>query len=62
MENAGKHMIVIGAALLGAIIGGLTAARRKGNRLDIAQYAAGYAMAFGIVGMIATVIIDRTLV
>lgn len=55
-------MIVIGAALLGAIIGGLTAARRKGNRLDIAQYAAGYAMAFGIVGMIATVIIDRTLV
>lgn len=54
-------MIVIGAALLGAIIGGLTAKRRKGNALDIAQYAAGYALAFVVVGIIATVVIDRAL-
>jgi hypothetical protein len=54
-------MIVIGAALLGAIIGGLTARKRSGNRLDIAQYAAGYAMAFTVVGLIATVMIDRSL-
>jgi hypothetical protein len=52
-------MIVIVSALIGAITGALTARRRKGNGLDMAQYAAGYAMAFGIVGMIATVIIDR---
>ena len=54
-------MIVIAAALLGALIGGRTARKRGGNRLDIAQYAAGYAMAFIVVGLIATVIIDRVL-
>ena len=43
-------MIVIAAALLGAIIGGLTARKRGGNRLDIAQYAAGHALAFTVVG------------
>ena len=52
-------MIVIGAALLGAIIGAFTANRRKGNTLDILQYAAGFAMAFAILGMIATVVIHR---
>ena len=54
-------MIVIVAGLLGALIGGFTASRRKGNRLDILQYAAGYALAFIIVGMIATVLIDRAM-
>ncbi len=52
-------MIVIGLAILGIIIGGMTARRRNGNRKDIAQYAAGYGMAFLIVGMFLTVIIDR---
>ncbi len=52
-------MIIIFAALAGAVIGGITARRRKGNGLDIAQYAAGYALAFVVVGMIVTVIIDR---
>lgn len=52
-------MIVIGLAILGAIIGGMTARKRRGNRKDIAQYAAGYGMAFLIVGMFLTVIIDR---
>jgi hypothetical protein len=54
-------MIVIFAMLAGAVIGGMTAARRQGNRKDIAQYAAGYAMAFMVVGMILTVVIDRSL-
>ena len=54
-------MIVIVAALSGAIIGGMTARKRCGNRLDIAQYAAGYALAFTVVGLIATVVIDRIL-
>lgn len=52
-------MIVIALALAGAVIGALTARKRKGNGLDIAQYAAGYAMAFAVVGMILTVLIDR---
>lgn len=54
-------MIVIAAAVLGALIGGYTAKKRNGNRLDILQYAAGYALAFVIVGMIATVLIDRAM-
>lgn len=54
-------MIVIAAAILGALIGGYTARKRNGNRLDILQYAAGYALAFVIVGMITTVLIDRAL-
>ncbi|WP_339766403.1 apolipoprotein acyltransferase [uncultured Pseudosulfitobacter sp.] len=52
-------MIVIAGAIIGAIIGGLTARRRKGNRLDIAQYAAGYGIAFALVGLVLTVLIDR---
>ncbi|MEO9682703.1 MAG: apolipoprotein acyltransferase [Tateyamaria sp.] len=54
-------MIVIVAAIIGAFVGGFTARKRNGNKLDIAQYAAGYGLAFIIVGMIATVIIDRAL-
>ncbi|MEO0402709.1 MAG: apolipoprotein acyltransferase [Pseudomonadota bacterium] len=54
-------MIVILAAILGAIIGGYTARKRGGNRLDMAQYAAGYALAFVVVGLIATVLLDRGL-
>ncbi|MEH6644887.1 apolipoprotein acyltransferase [Sulfitobacter sp.] len=52
-------MIVIGLAIIGALIGGMTARKRRGNRKDIAQYAIGYAMAFIIIGMFLTVIIDR---
>jgi hypothetical protein len=55
-------MFILISALTGAIIGGLTAHRRQGNRLDIAQYAAGYAMAFTVVSMILAVILDRTLI
>ncbi len=55
-------MIVLGAAILGAIWGVIQARKRKGNRLDIAQYAAGYAIAFGLLGMILTVIVHRMVV
>ncbi|HBM58187.1 apolipoprotein acyltransferase [Salipiger marinus] len=54
-------MIVIAAALLGAVIGGLTARRRKGNRADIAQFAAVYAIAFGLGGVILTLILEKLL-
>lgn len=52
-------MIVIILGLIGAVIGGQTARRRQGNRKDIAQYAAGYGIAFMLVGMIVTVLVDR---
>lgn len=54
-------MIVIILGIIGAILGGFTARKRGGNRKDIAQYAAGYAMAFMIVGMVLTVVVDRFL-
>lgn len=52
-------MIVIVSALLGVLFGVMQARKRRGNRKDIAQYAAGYGFAFLILGMFATVIIDR---
>ena len=51
--------LVILAALTGAVIGGITAKRRKGNRLDIAQYAAGFGLAFAVLGTIAFTIYAR---
>ncbi|MEL0435861.1 hypothetical protein [Phycobacter sp. K97] len=52
-------MIVIAALLLGATIGALTARKRNGNLADMLQYGAVYAIGFGIVGMLATLIIHR---
>ncbi len=52
-------MIVIGAALLGAIVGGMTARKRNGKPADIAQYAIVYAIAFSLLGLLATLLIHR---
>lgn len=52
-------MIVLASALLGIIIGVTTAKKRGGNRKDLLHYAAGYGLAFVIVGMFLTVTIDR---
>ena len=52
-------MIVLSAALLGALLGGFTAKKRGGKLADIAQYATVYAIAFAIVGMLATILIHR---
>lgn len=54
-------MIVIVLGLLGVFIGVRTAKKRGGNRKDMAQYAAGYGIAFVLLGMILTVILDRFL-
>ncbi|WP_323768849.1 apolipoprotein acyltransferase [Antarctobacter sp.] len=54
-------MIVILGALLGAVIGGTTAKRRKGNFADIAQYAVVYAIAFGLLGFFVTIAIEKSL-
>ncbi|AUC55203.1 MAG: apolipoprotein acyltransferase [Sagittula sp.] len=52
-------MIVLIAALAGAIIGGLNAARLKGNKLDVVQYATIYAIAFALLGLILTIVIEK---
>ncbi len=54
-------MIVIAGALLGALIGGVTARRRKGNAADMAQYAAGFGICFALLGLIVTIAIDKML-
>ena len=52
-------MIVIGGFLLGAVIGAATALRRGGRKLDALQYAAGFAIFFGLLGVFATIAADR---
>jgi hypothetical protein len=52
-------MFVFGGMLLGAILGGMTAKRRGGRPLDIAQYAAGYGILFSVIGVAVTVALNR---
>lgn len=52
-------MIYTIAGLLGITIGGWTAKKRGGSLADIAQYAAGYGIAFLLVGFIVTLIVHR---
>ena len=52
-------MIVIVSAAIGIVLGILSARRRKGNRLDIAQYATGYGIAFAILGLFLGILIER---
>ncbi len=54
-------MLEIVGAVGGAIWGGYLARRRKGNRLDILQYTAASAIAFGVVALFATVVLSRIL-
>ena len=54
-------MIVIAASFGGAIWGFLLARKRGGNRLDMAQHAAGCAIVFGLLGIIVSIILARFL-
>ena len=54
-------MIVILAAIGGAIWGGLLARKRRGKPADIAQYAAGYGIAFALLGLLVTIFLERML-
>ena len=54
-------MFVIAGLVLGALGGGWTAKRGGGKTADIAQYAAVYAILFGLVGLFVTLILDRLL-
>lgn len=52
-------MIIIAGFVLGAAIGAFTARQRGGKPLDMLQYAAGYGIAFLLLGLFATILIDR---
>ncbi|SEM78963.1 hypothetical protein SAMN04488103_10283 [Gemmobacter aquatilis] len=54
-------MIVISAALFGALLGALTARRQGGRGLDMLQYGAGFAIAFALLGLFATILIERSI-
>lgn len=52
-------MIVLAGALAGAAYGAWLARKRGGTRADIAQYAAGYGIAFAILGLFVTLFLAR---
>jgi hypothetical protein len=54
-------MFVLGGVILGALSGGLTARKRGGKPADIAQWAAVWAILFGLIGLFITLFLDRML-
>ncbi|WP_372603568.1 apolipoprotein acyltransferase [Actibacterium sp.] len=52
-------MIVIAGFIIGALWGGLTAKRRGGKVADVAQYAIAFALAFALLGLLVTIVIER---
>lgn len=54
-------MVIIGLFVIGAILGVVHQKRRGGSRLDMAQYGAVWALIGAIIGMFATIGIERML-
>ncbi|MEC8628734.1 MAG: apolipoprotein acyltransferase [Pseudomonadota bacterium] len=54
-------MIVIAGLIIGLVFGFIQGKRRKGTGFDIAHNMAVYAIAFALLGMVLTVIIDRSI-
>lgn len=52
-------MIVVAGFLGGGVWGALQARRRKGSRLDMAQYAVGYGTLFALIGLFVTIALAR---
>ena len=54
-------MIVIGCGLIFSGYGGWLAKKRKGKPADIAQYAASFGLFGAIIGMVLTIVVDRSI-
>ncbi len=52
-------MIFFAALLFGGLLGAQRARSRGGNGFDIAQYAAGHAIFFAVIGLIVTIVVHR---
>ncbi|SEN00506.1 hypothetical protein SAMN05216227_100615 [Pseudorhodobacter antarcticus] len=52
-------MIVLAGLLMGAVLGALVARKYGGKPLDLLQYAAGFAIAFALLGLFITVFLTR---
>ena len=48
--------------LIGAFLGARAAKKRNGRAADIAQYSLAYGILFALVGLILTIIADRTVI
>ena len=53
-------MIVIALLFVGLFFGWWTAVRREGKMFDRIQYALVYAIVFGVIGVLITIILART--
>lgn len=54
-------MIIAAGLVLGIFTGAFTAKRRGGKGLDMLQYAAGFGIAFMLLGVFVTIILERNL-
>lgn len=54
-------MIVIAGVVIGIALGIRLARKHGGRRLDALQYAVGFAICFGLLGLFATIAADRML-
>jgi hypothetical protein len=54
-------IFILGGLALGTVTGGVIAKGRGGKPADMAQYAVAYAIAFGLIGVIVTIALDRYL-
>lgn len=52
-------MLVIAGALGGGAWGAWLAKKRGGLKKDIAQYAAAFAIMWAVIGLIATIVVER---
>ncbi|MFV0492393.1 MAG: hypothetical protein ACK5M4_11290 [Pseudorhodobacter sp.] len=52
-------MIVLAGMVLGAAIGARIAIKQGGRKLDALQYAAGFGIAFGLLGVFVTIFLAR---
>jgi hypothetical protein len=54
-------MIVIAGVVIGSALGVRLAFKHGGRKLDALQYAVGFAICFGLLGLFATIAADRLL-
>lgn len=54
-------MIVLAGLGFGGLYGGLLAKKRGGKLADSLQYAAGFGIAFGLLGLFATIGLEKIL-
>lgn len=54
-------MIIAAGLVFGVLVGAFTAKSRGGKVLDMLQYAAGYGIAFMLIGLFATILLERNL-